>query len=109
MPQRDSTLSQAMLNRRALLAGTAACAAVLAPLRHARAAVRLDVTQGNIQPMPIAIPDFAGGTAADGEAARGVSQVITADLKRSGLFAPIDPAAFIERAVNFDKIGRAHV
>jgi len=102
MPQRDSTLSQAMLNRRALLAGTAACAAVLAPLRHARAAVRLDVTQGNIQPMPIAIPDFAGATAADGEAARGVSQVITADLKRSGLFAPIDPAAFIEKAVNFD-------
>src|SRR6267154_2090441 len=32
----------------------------------------------------------------------GVAQVITNNLKRSGLFAPIDPAAFIERIANID-------
>src|SRR5215510_8425253 len=81
MLKRDSTLSHLALNRRTLLAATAAGAAWLAhPLRRAAAAVRLDVTQGNIQPLPIAIPDFLGGTPADGEAARGVSQVITANL-----------------------------
>ena len=31
-----------------------------------------------------------------------MSQVITNNLKRSGLFAPIDPAAFIERVSNID-------
>ena len=30
-------------------------------------------------------------------------QVITNNLKRSGLFAPIDPAAFIEQITNIDK------
>ena len=39
---------------------------------------------------------------ADGEVGAGVAQVITNNLKRSGLFAPIDPAAFIEKIVNID-------
>ena len=92
------------VHRRALLLGAAAWAAVLADasVRRADAAVHIDVTQGNIQPLPIAIPDFVGATPADGEAARGVSQVITADLRRSGLFAPIDPAAYIESLVTID-------
>ena len=63
---------------------------------------QLDVTQGNVQPMPIALPDFVGGTPGDGEVARNVTQVITANLQRSGLFAPIDPAAFIEQIANID-------
>jgi TolB protein len=59
-----------------------------------------------VQPMPIALPDFIGGAPGDSEAARGVTQVITNDLKRSGLFAPIDPAAYIERIVNTDAVPR---
>ena len=42
------------------------------------------------------------GTPGDAEVGVGVSQVITNNLKRSGLFAPIDPAAFIERISNID-------
>lgn len=34
--------------------------------------------------------------------AAGIAQVITNNLKRSGLFAPIDQAAFIERISNID-------
>ena len=52
--------------------------------------------------MPIALPDFVAGSPADGETARGMSQIITANLQRSGLFAPIDPAAFIEKITNTD-------
>ena len=39
---------------------------VLAGLSPQRAAavLKLDVTQGNVQPVPIAIPDFIGGRAA---------------------------------------------
>jgi TolB protein len=96
-----------MLDRRALLAGTAAFATAFAGApRLADAALRLDVTQGNVQPMPIALPDFIGGTPGDAEGARAVTQVITANLKRSGLFNPIDPAAYIEKITNFDVVPR---
>ena len=43
--------------RRHLLAGVSAGAA-LAAASPAAAVLRLDVTQGNVQPMPIALPDF---------------------------------------------------
>ena len=50
--------------RSALTLGGTALAAGLYP-GLARAVVRIDVTQGNVQPMPIALPDFVGGTPAD--------------------------------------------
>ncbi|HEY4774018.1 MAG TPA: Tol-Pal system beta propeller repeat protein TolB, partial [Xanthobacteraceae bacterium] len=74
--------------------------------RPAAAVLRLDVTQGNVQPLPIALPEFVAGSAADGEVPRNVTQIITGNLRRSGLFAPIDPAAFIERIVNVDAMPR---
>jgi TolB protein len=83
------------VTRRALLVGAAAGAAVGLRPRPAGAAVSIDVTQGTVQPMPIALPDFVGATPSDADIARNVTQVITANLKRSGLFAPIEPAAFI--------------
>src|SRR5882672_768423 len=97
--------AESQITRRRLMAlGLGACGGALtaAMPRPATAALKLDVTQGNVQPLPIAIPDFLGETPAEGETARGVSQVITNNLKRSGLFAPIDPAAFIERITNSD-------
>jgi TolB protein len=70
--------------------------------QHAGAVVKLDVTQGNIQPVPIAIPEFTAVATQDPAAGRNISQIIAADLLRSGLFAPIDPAAYIEKITNFD-------
>src|ERR1700761_108820 len=58
----------------------------------ASAQLRVDVTQGNIQPMPIAIPDFIG----DPSGAR-IAGVVRADLDRSGLFKNIDPKAFVDQ------------
>jgi len=66
-------------------------------------AQRLRIDPQEFQPLPIAIPNFVPGTGADGEVSAGVTQVITNNLKRSGLFAPIDPAAFIERITNIDQ------
>src|SRR5256714_15315499 len=88
--------------RRRMLAFGAATAASAMLASSATAQTRLDVTQGNVQPLPIAVPDFVGGTAADSEVARGITQAMAANLKRSGLFAPIDPAADIEKAGSFD-------
>src|SRR5688572_19767927 len=90
------------LSRRALVLGAGALsAASTVGLRDAAAQVRLQITEGNFQPMPIAIPDFFGN-AADAETARNVSSIITNNLRRSGLFAPIDPAAFIEQLKGVD-------
>jgi TolB protein len=63
---------------------------------RAMAQLRVDINQGTIQPMPIAIPPFVGAGDTPDELSQNVAQVVTADLKRSGLFAPVDPAAFIE-------------
>ena len=79
--------------RRVLALGAASASLLAAP---ALAQTNLRVTEGNVAPLVIAIPDFVGGTPGDADVARGISQVITANLRRSGLFAPVDPAAFIE-------------
>jgi TolB protein len=62
----------------------------------ARAELHLDITRGKIEPMPIAIPDFSGG-ANGGSVAHDVTQVLSADLERSGLFKPLDAKAFIDK------------
>src|SRR5260370_10256781 len=88
------------LSRRDALIGGAAAGLLLPSL--ARAQTRLQITEGNVAPLPIAIPNFVAGTPSDGEVGAGVTQVITNNLKRSGPFAPIDQAAFIERINNND-------
>lgn len=49
--------------------------------------------QGTVAPIPIAIPVFTGD---DPKLAADVAQVVMADLERSGLFQPLDPASFLE-------------
>jgi TolB protein len=86
----------------ALRAALAVCAisvsgaAMIAP---ASALIEIDITQGTIEPMPIALPDFSpeGG---DAQLARQLTEVISNNLRRSGLFRPLDPASFIEKNVS---------
>ncbi len=94
--------------RRLLLLGAGATAATLAGLtpRQAMAALKLDITQGNVQPIPIAIAPFVPVTPSDTDAAGEITQIITGNLRRSGLFAPIDPAAYIEKITNIDAVPR---
>ena len=66
----------------------------------ARATLELNVNRGNVEPMPIAIPDFQGGLGPQ------ISELVTADLKRSGLISPIDKAAFVEKITNPDAAPR---
>ena len=91
------------LDRRQMIAGMAALGA-LAGSRSALAQgpKKIVIPEGDFAPVPIAIPNFAAGTPGDTEVAVGVTQVITNNLKRSGLFAPIDPAAYIEKTINID-------
>ncbi|MGH6682748.1 MAG: Tol-Pal system protein TolB, partial [Pseudolabrys sp.] len=90
------------MNRRRVLVGAGVLAAMAAG--PAGAVVRLDITQGNVQPMPIALPDFLAGTPSESDVARNVTAVISNNLQRSGLFAPIDPAAYVEKIANSDAV-----
>jgi TolB protein len=55
----------------------------------------VDITRGHVEPLPIALVDLAGSNEADTTVGRQITEVITRNLERSGLFRPIDPAAFI--------------
>ncbi|MBB4566372.1 Tol-Pal system beta propeller repeat protein TolB [Rhizobium leucaenae] len=68
----------------------------------AYAVVELNINKGNVQPMPIAITDLLSN---DGLGAQ-ISGVIAADLQRSGLFAPVNKQAFIEKISNPDATPR---
>ncbi|SFO50719.1 TolB protein [Cohaesibacter marisflavi] len=64
----------------------------MAMVRPSYALIEIDITRGNIQPMPIAITDFSGvGQGVE------ISKVIEADLQRSGLFAPINRNSFLQK------------
>ena len=66
------------------------------PARPAQSGpLEVDITQGTLKPIPIAVPEFLGE---DPQLGREVSDVVAADLERSGLFEPLDRASFIDRA-----------
>jgi TolB protein len=63
-----------------------------------KAALEIDITRGNVDPLPIAIPDFAGSEGQSQRIGADVASVITGNLDRSGLFKPLDPKSFIEKS-----------
>ena len=63
----------------------------------AAAELKIDITRGNVNPLPIAIPDFFGADDEAARIARNIARVITNDLDRSGLFRPLDPKSFIQQ------------
>ena len=60
------------------------------------AEVRIDITRGSIEPLPVAVTEFHGSNDQESQTGRDVSGVISADLERSGLFKPIDKGAFLQ-------------
>lgn len=75
----------------------AAIAAIATP---ASAKVEIDINKGNVEPLPIAITDFSGDLGPQ------TASIITANLKNSGLFRPIESAAFIEKIENHNAVPR---
>jgi TolB protein len=60
------------------------------------AELRIDITQGTVKPLPVAVTDFVGTRAVEQEYGRNITRVISNDLERSGLFKPLDKMAFIQ-------------
>ena len=69
---------------------------------QACAQLEIDITKGNIDPTPIAIPDFISADSQNRSIGAEIASVVRADLERSGLFNALDPASFLERQTNID-------
>ena len=66
----------------------------------AQAQLTVDITKGFVEPLPVAITDFVGGTAEEAKVGKDISEVVAGDLLRSGLFRPIESGAFIQDALS---------
>jgi TolB protein len=84
----------ALTRRHLLKLGLASGVLAAAAATPARALVEIVVTGGNFVPLPIAVPDFASSDPSFGKE---IADIVRANLKRSGLFAPLDPAALPAR------------
>ncbi|HZV20590.1 MAG TPA: TolB family protein, partial [Hyphomicrobiales bacterium] len=71
------------------------------PPFSAQAQVEVEIRRGQIRAIPIAVAEFTGDPIA-----RDTTEIVAADLERSGLFKPIDRATFIERAALIDALPR---
>jgi TolB protein len=73
-----------------------AAAALIGGGTPARAEINIILNNPHTEPMPIALPDFHGAGASENEFGHSITQVVSADLERSGLFRPLDPKSFIQ-------------
>lgn len=79
-----------------LLLASVAAVAMAAPLTTAAQTpqqnqpVEVEIDQGVLRPLQIAVVPFAGTHGSD------ISSVVSANLKRSGFFEPLNPSSFIE-------------
>lgn len=71
------------------------CLLVL-PLSNAKAELRIDLTKGVVEPLPIAITKFNVENGGNQAFANDIPGVISANLEQSGLFKPVNPQAFIQ-------------
>ncbi len=66
---------------------------------HAKAELRIDVTEGTFKPVPIAITPFDGGGDPQlAQLGQDITKVIMNDLQSCGLFKIVDPNAHIQSA-----------
>ncbi len=70
------------------------------------AELRIDITRGTVEPLPIAVTGFAGSDAETSRVGRDIAWVVAADLARSGLFRPLDSRAFLQTALTMDTLPR---
>ncbi len=84
------------------LAAIAVLAIGMINATEARTEIRVDINRGTIKPLPIAIPVFSGTSGEAIDYGQQLADVISANLERSGIFAPIDRAAFLQRFSSLD-------
>ena len=63
--------------------------------------LRIEITEGVIEPLPFAAPSFQPESAQAAELAANIARVVAADLKGTGLFREIPASAYISTISDF--------
>jgi TolB protein len=89
------------------IAGAALAAAFVlgAPISVAaqdQGPLKIEITQGVIEPLPVAVPNFIAETVQAADFAQKISDVIAADLVGTGLFREVPESAYISRITSFE-------
>ncbi|MFO7920230.1 MAG: Tol-Pal system beta propeller repeat protein TolB [Nioella sp.] len=64
--------------------------------------LRIEITEGVIEPLPFALPRFIAGSGSAEDAAADITRVIAADLTGTGLFRELPRDAHISSVTSFD-------
>ena len=70
---------------------------VVAAARPAFARLQIDITQANVEPLPVAVSDLYGETPLTLRLGREIAQVVMANLSRSGLFRTLDQESHLQK------------
>lgn len=77
--------------------------AALGPVAHAQEGpLRIEITEGVIEPLPFAVPSFQPESAEAGQLATDLARVVAEDLVGTGLFREIPASAFISTVSDFN-------
>ncbi|WP_323038033.1 Tol-Pal system beta propeller repeat protein TolB [Pararhodobacter sp.] len=68
----------------------------------AQTPLRIEITEGVIEPVPFAIPDFVPENGAGGQYTQSLARVIANNLSGTGLLREIPPTAHVGRITSFD-------
>ena len=72
----------------------------------ALAQLEIDITEGVVEPLPIAISELYGQTPNSAKLGRDIADVVSSDLESSGLLRPLDRRAFIQSPEELQNLPR---
>jgi len=87
---------------KSFLIGLLAALTLLAgPVQAQDGPLRIEITEGVIEPLPFAVPDFVPDSPAAADHAARIARVVAADLSGTGLFREIPASAHISQVSDF--------
>ncbi|MDF1856538.1 Tol-Pal system beta propeller repeat protein TolB [Pseudooceanicola sp.] len=75
--------------------------AFLTPVAALSQPLRIEITEGVIEPLPFAVPDFVPENPAAAKLAEQLSRVVSEDLTGTGLFRELPASAYISQVTSF--------
>ncbi len=70
------------------------------------AELRIDITRGTVEPIPVAVTPLISADGTESKYGADIARVIGDDLERSGLFKRLDPKTFIQKASEIQTLPR---
>ena len=87
---------------RALALSLAMLAGLAVPAMAQQGPLRIEITEGVIEPLPFAVPSFQPESGEAGQLATDLARVVAEDLTGTGLFREIPASAFISTVSDFN-------